>query len=67
MEWKAFVVDYISKTETMILRTRRDIIRCPECRMNVSKDVFLAHRTERGCDKLDPKLALGSWDIEQYF
>ena len=67
MEWKAFVVDYISKTETMILRTRRDIIRCPECRMNVSKDVFLAHRTERGCDKLDPKLALGSWDNEQYF
>ena len=45
--------------------TRRDKIRCPECREEIAKDVFLSHRTERGCNKLDPKLALATWDLDQ--
>ena len=66
-EWTKFLEDYIASTDSLIQRCRRDTIRCPECRDSIVKEGFMEHRTHRGCQKLDPKLNLANWDVENFY
>ena len=66
-EWTKFLENYIASTYLLVRRCRRDIIRCPECRENIAKEGFMEHRTHRGCQKIDPKINLANWDVENFY
>ena len=64
-DWQKWVEIYTRETENMIKKTKRDFIKCPECKENISKNGFLNHRT-RNCQERDDKMLMSSWDLQNY-
>ena len=65
-DWQRWLSRYTKETEKLIEKSKRENIKCPECKEKITKSVFLNHRL-RNCPQLDPKVKMGNWDISNYF
>ena len=65
-DWSEWLQMYKTQTEAILLKAKKRELKCPECSEIVPKKSFLKHRTERGCTRLDLRIKMAHWSVENY-
>ena len=57
---------YKKQTEAVLKRVKKRDVKCPECNDLIQRKSFLKHRTERGCPRIDLRIKMSNWSVENY-